>query len=193
MKVVGDNAQESSDALAALQEVQVLLSAHPGFELVPVKVSARRMPLLGLAIRSLRFRKFGARFEGGLTLMDFRLRWETPRALVLDLQWHVTRLGEGLSVFIHFVDVADEIRFQADYPLESEVPDVLGFFYSRRRVEIPKDAPAGMYRVRLGVWSPIEKSHLKLRRFHGCRRDPAAWCQNAVILDSIEVEENRTT
>ena len=188
-------AKEPADALSALKDVHELLSAHPGFEVVPVSVSsgrARRTSLIGLAIRSFRFGKFGAKFDGGLTLLDFWLRWETPGTVILELQWHATRLGEGFSVFIHFVDAADEIRFQGDYPLESEAQDALGFFFSRRRVEVPKETSPGTYRVRLGVWRPAENRHMRLRRFHGCRQEPPGWCQNAVIVDSVEISENRT-
>jgi hypothetical protein len=188
--VVDHAAKEPADALTALKEVHELLSAHPGFEIVPVRVSsgpAQRTSLLGLVIKGFRFRNFGAKFAGGLTLLHFRLRRETPRSLILELQWHATHIGDGLSVFIHFVDAADEIRFQGDYPLENEARDALGFFYSRRLIEVPKEAPAGMYRVRLGVWCPSENRHVKLYRFRGCYQEPAGWCHNAVILNSIEI------
>jgi cephalosporin hydroxylase len=186
------NAKGSADALTALKEVHELLSAHPSFGVVPVRVPsalARRTSLLGLAIKSYRFLRFGAKFDCGLTLLSFKLRVETPRTVILDLQWHATRIDAGLSVFIHFVDAADEIRFQGDYPLEIESPDTLGFIYSRRRVEVPKETPAGMYRVRLGVWRPTENKHVRLDRFRGCQREPAGWCHDAVILSSIELGE----
>jgi hypothetical protein len=192
VRVVDHNAKGPVDPLTALKEVHELLSSHPGFDALPVRVSSgppRRTSLLGLAIRRFRFRKFGANFAGGLTLLHFRLRRETACTLILDLQWHATHIGDGLSVFIHFVDAADQIRFQGDYPLESDASDALGFFYSTRRVEVPKETPAGKYRVRLGVWLPAENRHVELLRFKGCLRDPAEWCHNAVVLDSVEISE----
>jgi hypothetical protein len=182
----------SADALAALQDVHELLSVHPGFKIVPVRVSsdpARRTSWIGLVIKHLRFRKFGAEFDGGLTLLHFRLRREMPRRLVLELQWHLTQVCGGRSVFIHFLDVADEVRFYGDYPLDGEAPDALGFFYSRRHVEVPKEVPAGTYRVRLGVWRPEENKLEALKLFHGCFQATAEWSHHAVVLDSVEIGE----
>jgi hypothetical protein len=189
VRVVDHNAKGPADPLTALKELHELLSAHPRFKVVPVRVSpgaARKTSLLGLVIRRLRFRKFGAEFAGGLTLLRFRSRWETPSSLILELQWHATHISDGFSVFIHFVDASEEIRFQGDYTLEREAQDALGFFYSRRRVEVPKETPGGNYRVRLGVWRPAENRHVELLRFRGCLQEQAAWCHNAVIVDSVD-------
>lgn len=188
------NANGPDDALAALKDVQELLSAHPRFESGPVRASsdtARKPSVFGRIIKSFRFRKFGAEFSRDLTLLRFLLRRETPRTLILELQWHTTHVGDERSVFIHFVDAADEIRFQGDYSLDGETPDALGYFYSRRRVEVPEEAPVGTYRVRLGVWSPAENRHATLGRFRGCIQEPAGWCHNAVVLDSVEISKDR--
>lgn len=184
------NARPPADALTALKDIQELLSAHPDFVVVPVSVPpARRRPSrLGLAIRSWRFRKFGAEFEGGLTLLHFRLHSEKPGTLILDLQWHATQNCDGLAVFIHFVDADNQIRFQGDYPLETGAQDALGFFFSRKRVQVPEEAPAGTYRVRVGVWRPVDSRHMGLGRFSGCRPESPGWCQNAVIVDSLQVD-----
>jgi hypothetical protein len=193
--VLDHQAKGSADALAALQDVHELLSAHPGFKVVPVKVPpdlVRRTSWIGLLIKHFRFQGFGAEFDGGLTLLRFRVRREMPRRLVLELQWHSTHVGGGRSVFIHFLDAADEIRFHGDYPLEGEPPDALGFFYSRRQVEVPKEAPAGMYRVRLGVWRPTENKLEALKLCRGCLQATAEWCHHAVILDSVEISGDRT-
>jgi hypothetical protein len=193
--VVDHEANGSADALAAWQDVHELLSAHPGFKVVPVRVSSdpvRRTSRIGLLIKHFRFRKFGAEFDGALTLLRFRLRREAPRRLVLELQWHLTNIGVGRSVFIHFVDAADEVRFYGDYPLEGEAPDALGFFYSTRQVEVPKEAPAGIYRVRLGVWRPGENKLEALKLFHGCLQATAEWSHHAVVLDSVEIGEDCT-
>lgn len=194
MRVVVHNDKGPADALTALKQVHELLSAHPGFEVMPVRSSsdrARRSSLLGLMIKHFRFRKFVAEFDGALTLLRFRVHWETPRTLILELQWHATHIGDGRSVFIHFVDAAGEIRFQGDFPLGSEAPDALGFFYSRRRLEVPKEAPVGTYRLRLGLWRPAEDRMATLSRVRGCPQEVAMWFENAVILDSIELSEDR--
>ncbi len=195
MKTADHNVPSSADAPAELKQVRELLSAHAGFMVVPVRVSlgpVRRMARLGLAIKRFRFRKFGAEFDGAFTLFDFRLHHESPRRLVLDLHWHLTQIGDGRSVFIHFVDAADEVRFYGDYPLDGEEPDVLGFLYSRRLVEVPKEAPAGMYRVRLGVWCPAENRLTALGRFRGCLQASGTWYHHAVILDSVEISSECT-
>ena len=192
--MVDHEAKGSADALAAWQDVYELLSAHPGFKVIPVKVCSdpiRRTSWIGLVIKHFRSRKFGAEFDGALTLLRFRLRRETPRSWVLELQWHFTSIGGGRAVFIHFLDVADEVRFYGDYPLEGEVPDALGFFYSRRHVEVPKEAPAGTYRVRLGVWCPMENKLAALSLFRGCFQATAEWYQHAVMLDSVEISGDR--
>jgi hypothetical protein len=193
---VDHNARPPADALTALNDIQELLSAHPDFKVVPVSLPAgppRRPSRLGLAIRSWRFRKFGAEFEGGLTLLHFRLHSDKPGALILDLQWHAIENCDGLAVFIHFVDAANQIRFQGDYPLETGAQDALGFFFSRRRVQVPEAAPTGMYRVRVGVWRPADNRHMGLGRFSGCRQESPGWCQNAVIVDSLHVDAQRPT
>jgi hypothetical protein len=187
---VDHNALPPADALTALKDIQELLSAHPDFTVVPVSLpSGRRRPSrLGLAIRIWRFRKFGAEFEGGLTLLHFRLHSDKPGTLILDLQWHATQNCDGLAVFIHFVDAANQIRFQGDYPLETGAEDALGFFFSRKRVQVPEGAAAGMYRVRVGVWRPVANRQMGLVRFSGCCQESPGWCQNAVIVDSLQVD-----
>ena len=184
------NVSGTGDATGELGELADLLSAHRGFRVVRVKASAERprKSRLGSLIKRMRFRKFGAEFDRDLTLLGFHVNKETPCIWTVELQWHACQVIEGLSVFIHFVNTNGDIRFQADYPLEDEVPDVLGFFYSRRRVDVPTDAEPGSYRVRLGVWRPSEKRHLELRRFHGCHQETSGWARNAVLLDAQVVE-----
>lgn len=181
-------------ALGALREIQEQLSVHPGFQVVPVSMSLNpfhRTSRLGQLIKQFRFRKFGAEFDGTMTLLQFRLQRETPRRLVLDFQWHISQGCAGRSVFIHFLDASDEVRFYGDYALDSEAPDMLGFVYSQRRVEVPKDVPAGTYRVRLGVWRPAENKLLALRHFRGCFQESTGWRNHSVILHSVEIGEGR--
>jgi len=185
---------ELAGVLDALSDIQKQLSVHPGFQVVPVRMSPNpvlRTSRLGQMIKQFRFRKFGAEFDGTMTLLHFRLQRETPRRLLLDLQWHISQACAGRSVFIHFLDASDEIRFYGDYALDGESPDMLGFVYSQRRVEVPRDVPAGTYRVRLGVWRPAENKLLALGRFRGCIQERTEWRNHSVILDSVEIGEGR--
>ena len=180
----------SADALTAFAQVCEVLSAHPRFKVVPARVFSgrtRRMPWLGAAIKQLRFLKFGAEFDSALTLLDFQLHRERPPRLVLDLRWHVTHMRQGLSVFIHFVDSAGKIGFHGDHPLGDETSDALGFLYTRKQLEVPQEVPAGIYRVRLGVWRPAENKLVALTRFRGCDRAAAEWHDHAVLLDTVEI------
>lgn len=192
MRMAEGKSDGLTGALDALSEIRQQLSVHPGFRVVPVRMSpnpVHRTSRLGQLIKQFRFRKFGAEFDGTMTLLHFRLQCEMPRRLVLDLQWHISQACAGRSVFIHFLDASDEIRFYGDYALDGEAPDMLGFVYSQRRVEAPKDVPAGTYRVRLGVWRPAENKLLALGRFRGCLQARAGWRDHAVILDSVEIGE----
>ncbi len=185
------NAKPASDPLVSLDQVCELLAAHPDFRIIPVSQSAnfsRRPSFLGRLIKEIRLRRFGAEFAGTLTLLHFEAHRPEPGKLVLDLAWHTTEIPAGWSVFIHFLDGRGEMRFQGDYPLEGEVPDRLGFVYSRRSVDIPSEVAPGDYRVRLGVWSPNENQHVSLTRFRGCNREPPGWCHNAVLLSTITLQ-----
>ena len=184
------NAKPASDPLVSLDQVCELLASHPGFRITQVRQSAnlrRTSYWLGRFIKEVRLRRFGAEFDGTLTLLDFQAHRPGPHKLVLDLSWHTTEVHSGWSVFIHFLDGQGEVRFQGDYPLEGEVPDRLGFVYSRRTVDIPREVSKGEYRVRLGVWFPTGRQHVPLTRFRRCDREPPGWCHNAVILTSITI------
>lgn len=175
-----------------LAEVYRLLEAHPGFRVAPVSPLAgasRRKSALGRMIQEIRLQRFGAQFERSLTLLHFSSRVDGPRRLSLDLHWHARVIRSGWAVFIHFVDPGGGLRFQADYALDGEAPDALNFVYSRKAVLVPQDAPQGVYRVRLGVWSPREGKLLKLTRFRGCRREERGIFHDSVILDTLEIGE----
>jgi len=185
------NAKPASDPLVSLDQVCELLASHPDFRITQVRQfanSPRKSSRLGRFIKEIRMRKFGAEFAGTLTLLHFQVNRAAPNKLVLDLSWHTSEIPAGWSVFIHFVDGPGEMRFQGDYSLEGEVPDRLGFLYSRRSVDIPREVAPGDYRVRLGVWSPSENQHVPLTRFRGCDREPPGWCHNAVILSSFTIQ-----
>jgi len=193
--VADHNSKTSASEFPALQQIHELLSTHPGYKAVPVVAppdSPGKTSRLGLLIRRWRFRRFGAEFEGVLSLLNFRLHRENSRTLVLELQWHVTALPAGRSVFIHFLDAKEEIRFYGDYALDRVSTDAFGFFYSRRQVDVPPDVPPGAYRIRLGVWCPTENRLVALTRFSGCTREREGWCHSSVLLDSVNVTEEHT-
>ena len=127
--------------------------------------------------------RFGAEFDGKLTLLSFRVRQERRQEVTLDFQWHAPEICSGWTVFVHFLDDRGDIRFQGDHPLSDHKPDPLGFIYYCKRVA----APEGKYRVRVGVWRPAERLHLRLTRFRGCIQEAPGWCQNAVLLDGHEL------
>jgi hypothetical protein len=107
--------------------------------------------------------------------------------LAMDLQWHFAARRSGQAVFIHFLDRDGALCFQGDYSLDGEMPDPLGFAYSRRSVPIPEGVVAGTYQVRLGVWLPGESRHLSLGRTRGCSRDQSAGYQDSVLLDAFTI------
>jgi len=181
---------DKADAFGSLDEICQLLQAHPAFREFPVTrvaTKSRTGVLAGQILKNLRLLRFGAEFARCLTLLHFQIHQDQPRVLAVDLQWHLKRIRNDWSVFIHFLDGSGEIRFQGDYALRGTVPDLLGFVSARRLVVVPAAVPPGTYRIRLGVWLPGAACHLKLTRFRGCRRDPAAWYGNAVALGNVNI------
>jgi hypothetical protein len=178
------------DPLASLNQMCELLAADPTFRVKRVTQSpnlAQKRSLLGRMIKEIRLLRFGAVFSGTLTLLYFQLHQQESHNLVIDLHWHQTKRKAGWAVFIHFLDCEGRMCFQGDYSLDGEVPDALGFVYSRRMVVVPREVLRGTYRVRLGVWSPGESRHLPLSRVRGCRREPPGAYQNAVLLSAFTI------
>jgi hypothetical protein len=188
---VGDQGVKAAlDPAASLNQVRELLATHPSFRTIRVSRSPdlqRKSSYLGRAIKEIRLFKYGVVFSRTLALLYFDLYQQGSDSLVMDLHWHETKAPAGWAVFIHFVDAEGNVCFQGDYSLDGEVPDRLGFVYTRRTVAIPREAPRGAYRVRLGVWCPSESRHLPLGRVRGCRREPPGPYHNAVILKAFNV------
>jgi hypothetical protein len=179
-----------SDALASLNQVQELLAAHPGFRTAYVRPApdlGQKASSLGRTIKEIRLLRFGAVFSRTLVLLHFKLHQQQVNTLVMDLHWHLAKVRAGWTVFIHFLDCEGNVCFQGDYSLDGEVPDALGFVYSRRIVAVPREVAGGAYRVRLGVWSPSESRHLPLSRVRGCHREPPGPYHNAVLLSVFTV------
>jgi hypothetical protein len=182
------NTKPLSDPLASLNQVCELLAADPNFRVARVRQTpdpGQKQSFLGWMIKETRLLKFGAVFSRTLTLVSFQLHQQGPRNIVMDLHWHVSKKKSGWAVFIHFLDNQGELRFQGDYSLDGEVPDALGFVYSRQIVAVPREVVGGAYRVRLGVWSPSQSRHLPLGRVRGCRREPPGPYHNAVLLNTF--------
>jgi hypothetical protein len=184
------NTKPISDPLASLNQVCELLAAGPNFRVTRVSQApglGQKQPHLGWMIKESRLLRFGAVFSGVLTLLKFQLHQQETRNIIMDLHWHAAKKIAGWAVFIHFLDSQGELRFQGDYSLDGEVPDALGFVYSRRIVVVPREVGQGAYRVRLGVWSPGESRHLRLSRVHGCHREPPGPYHNAVLLNTFTI------
>jgi len=174
--------------LTSLEEIRELLAAHPGFRVIPVKqhtVPNRSAMILGCVFKGIRRLTFGAEFSDKLTLLWYRLRQDS-KGIMLDLFWHTTGIPADWWVFLHFVDEAGETRFQGDYSFAGASPSPFGFLYLRRTIELPGGLPGGIYRLRLGVWTPAENRHIPLTRIRGCARESAEWC-NALNLDSFTI------
>jgi hypothetical protein len=179
-----------SDPVASLNQVCELLAADPSFRVARVRQAPdlrQRQSYLGWMIKEIRLLNFGAVFSGTLTLLYFQIHQQGPHNIVMDLHWHLAKKRAGWAVFIHFLDCDGKLCFQGDYSLDSEVPDALGFVYSRRIVVVPREIARGVYRVRLGVWSPSESCHLPLGRVHGCRREPPGPYHNAIHLNVFTI------
>jgi hypothetical protein len=181
---------ERVDQLIPLKDIRELLSAHPNFRVVSVRRNPgrnRAAAMMGWMIKNLGLLKFGAEFDRNFTLLSFHVNRHGQRRIVLQLCWHAIEVPAGWSTFIHFVDERGAIQFQGDYSFEGQVPNAFGMLYSRRSIEVPAEVPAGIYRVRLGIWSPSAAAHLPLTRFHGCFRESAEWCRNAVLLKPFKL------
>jgi hypothetical protein len=188
---LGDREIKSKpDALVSLDPVFDLLASHPDFHIASVKPAPqleRKYSWLGRMIRDIRSRKYSAEFAGVLMLVHFELHRQEPRNLMMDLHWYLAETRPGWNVFIHFLDSEGNLCFQGDYPLDGETPDALGFVYSRRTVAIPQDIARGVYRVRLGAWSPSERRHLPLGRLRGYLREQPGPYHNAILLDEFTI------
>jgi hypothetical protein len=175
-------AKPTSDQLASLNEVCKLLAVDPKFQVMQVGQAPPKQLHLGWIIREIGLLRFGAVFSGALTLLGFQIEVREPGNIVMDLRWNLTTKRPGWVVFIHFLDENGIQRLQGDYSLDDAVPDPLGFVYSRRIIEVPREVGRGTYRVRLGVWSPKEGRRLRLGRIRGCQREPSGPNHDAVLL-----------
>lgn len=171
-----------------LSELYRLLKVHPGFR--PPRLPGGGDPnlsWLGWLVQKGRLLRFGAEFAGGLSLLGFFHEREDRRQFNFYFRWRCRHVQPEWQVFLHFLDPQGAIRFQGDHSLSGVVPDPLGFLYLRRTVEAPPEIAPGRYRIRLGVWIPQERVHLKLLRYRGCVREVPGWCHNAVLLGVLEV------
>ncbi len=170
-----------------LSELYRILSVHPRFRVIRQGEEDAKPFRAGGLIKEARLARFGAEFEGELTLLAFGREQKTSAELVFDFQWYAPRIETGWRVFFHFLNAQEEISFQGDYNMRDAPLDAWGFRYFRRTVDAPRHTPSGDYRMRLGVWLPEEGRHLKLTRHRGCPREAPGWCQNAVLLGSVTV------
>ena len=178
------------DPLVSLNQVCELLAGDSEFRVTRVRQApdfGQTPPWLGRIIKEIRLLRFGAVFSRTITLLYFKVQQQDPHNIVMDVHWHLTKRQPGWAVFIHFLDYEGNLCFQGDYSLDGEAPDALGFVYSRRVVAVPREVVRGAYRVRLGVWSPAERRHLRLSRVHGLHREPPGPYHNAVLLNVFTI------
>jgi len=183
-------AESLREEMVPLRDIRGLLSAHAGFRVIPVRqhpLRNRRRSAIGRLIKAVRMLRFGAEFDGKVTLLSYQVQRNEGRKIVLDLCWHAARIPDGLVAFIHFLDEKDEIRFQGDYPFDGQTRNAFGMLFWRREIRVPSEVPDGVYRVRLGTWLPKSTRHLPLTRFRGCDRESVEWCRNAVLLPTVNV------
>ncbi|MFA5042477.1 MAG: glycosyltransferase family 39 protein [Kiritimatiellia bacterium] len=101
------------------------------------------------------------RFKGGVRLIGARLSADVVRRgdpLGVGFDWRFETAGiplERLVVFVHFVDQAGRIAFQADYRLADclrfpRLPERAGPFDNE--VRAPADVKTGRYSVRMGIY-----------------------------------------
>lgn len=183
-------AESLLEEMVPLREIHGLLSAHAGFRAIPVRqrpLRNRTRSSLGWLIKAVGLLKFGAEFDGKVTLLSYQVQRKEGRTIVLDLRWHAGKAPDGLVAFIHFLDEKGEIRFQGDYAFDGQTRNAFGMLFWRREIHIPSAVPDGVYRVRLGAWLPASSRHLPLTRFRGCGRESVEWCRNAVLLPTVKV------
>jgi hypothetical protein len=131
-----------------------------------------------------------ADFAGRLALKGFRLR--SPLAapggsIGLDLFWEPLRKdvrADRLAVWVHFLGPDGHRVFAGDHVLSESFHFARGdprFEPAFHEVHVPDDAPPGLYRVRVGVYDPVDGDRLR-------RTDPGR--TTSVVLP-IEIEVRR--
>ena len=178
---------EQAAAARELEDIFQLLQIHPGFAVAsarPSPFAIRLTSALGRTVKWLLSWSFCAEFGKSLTLISFRIRLEVSSVMVLDLLWHAESVPMNCAVFVHFIDETGAIRFQADHPLPAGQTGPLRLLSSQGRATVPQDRYPGLWRARLGVWSPPANAHLQLTKLRGCTRDSSDGFPEAVILGS---------
>jgi len=100
-------------------------------------------------------------FKGGVRLIGARLSADTVRCgdqLGVGFNWRFEMEQiplDRLFVFVHFLDQAGQVAFQADYRLADrlrfpQLPDRAGPFSNE--VLVPADVKTGRYTVRMGIY-----------------------------------------
>jgi hypothetical protein len=173
-----------------LKDLVDLLGCVPVFRVARVPRNSRVIGLVSSAVKvfkTVRCRMFSAEFDGCLTLLSYRIRMDGPSAILVDLLWYADQIPLNWWVFVHFLDEEGSIRLQGDYSLPHGPTGRLRLLPNQRRIDVPEALRGNAYRLRLGVWSPVEGRHLPLTKFRGCVRDAAGGLQNAVVLGSYSI------
>lgn len=92
------------------------------------------------------------------------LRYRGNRQAEIELRWEAKEpLSEEMAIFVHFVDKAGEIMFQADHNPLIPTTKWEGVITSSARFSIPEKFKAGEeFEIRVGLWSPKTGARVRL-------------------------------
>jgi hypothetical protein len=181
---------EASDPGKELEDVLELLRVHPGFRVARVRPSRAvkyAAKCLGSTLKAAFSLKFRAEFDHSLTLLSFRLRAEGVSPVTLDLLWHADEIPSDCAVFVHFIDESGTILMQGDHTLPAGPTGPSRLLSTRSTIQPRKEAAPRAYSVRLGVWSPLSSTHLRLTKVRGAACDSKNGYSDAVVLGSYKV------
>lgn len=161
--------------------------AGPSHDLGVIQVAGRQrlydVPEIGSAV--------GARLGGAVTLLGYDLSPKELRpgeSLDLTLYWRAeARMSTRCKVFTHVIDGADQVWGQQDNePLEGTYPTT-GWLpgevvVDRYRLEIDDDAPAGDYRLEVGMYDAATIVRLPAAGADGARLE-----HDRVLLGALRV------
>jgi hypothetical protein len=132
-----------------------------------------------------------ARLGGAVTLLGYDLATDELRpgeSLEMTLYWRAeARMGTRYKVFTHIVDVAEHVWGQQDnepvegtYPTTGWLPGEI--IVDRYRLPLDDDAPAGEYRVEVGMYDAAT-----IVRLAAIDADGAPLAHDRVLLGSVRV------
>jgi hypothetical protein len=120
----------------------------------------------------------------GHSILPDTIRLQASRSFALLLWWEaVATVNADYTVFVHLVDMADNVVAQADgVPMSGRYPTsawgVGEHIIDERPMTLPIGLPQGRYRLIIGLYNPLDGSRLRL----------AGEGTDFVLLGTIQVE-----